>query len=126
MGLDVGTKQIGVALGDDAVRVAQPLKTVDADAPEALQAYIHDHEVTDIVVGRPRNQAGSTTNQTTLVEQFVAAELPSELPVHWQDESMTSVIAEERLAARGKPYQKQDIDAEAATIILQDFLETIA
>lgn len=128
LGLDVGTKRIGVAIGDSIARIAQPIATVAVDGNEAnaLAVYCHDFDVTDIVVGRPRNQSGDTTNQTALVESFIAVSFgDSSYPVHWQDESVTSVMAEERLEARKKPYTKADIDAEAAAIILQDYLETV-
>ncbi len=125
LGLDVGTKRIGVATADSIGRIAQPLATVNAAEPQALQQYLHDLEVTDLVVGRPRNQAGDTTEQTQSVERFVATLPRSGYNLHWQDESVTSVIAEDRLKARKKPYTKADIDAEAATIILQDFLESL-
>jgi putative Holliday junction resolvase len=128
LGLDVGTKRIGVAVGDSIARIAQPLATVHVGENEAgqIHTYINDLEVTDIVIGRPRNQSGDTTEQTELVEQFVVSALkPADCEIHWQDESVTSIIAEERLKARGKPYSKHDIDAEAAAIILQDYLETV-
>jgi len=126
LGLDVGTKRIGVALADSVARVAQPLPTMQAAEPQVLQKYLHDYEITDVIVGRPRNQSGDVTAQTELVERFVAQQLgDSGVPIHWQDESMTSVMAEERLKASKKTYSKEDIDAEAAVIILQDFLETL-
>lgn len=128
LGLDVGTKRIGVAVGDSIARIAQPLATINVGENEAgqIQTYCKDLEVNDVVIGRPRNQAGDTTDQTRLVEQFVVSALAQgDYQVHWQDESVTSVIAEERLKARKKPFSKQDIDAEAAAIILQDFLETV-
>jgi putative holliday junction resolvase len=45
------------------------------------------------------------------------------LPIFWQEESLTSVLAEDRLKNSKKDYQKHEIDAEAASIILQDYLE---
>lgn len=128
LGLDVGTKRIGVAVGDSIGRIAQPVTTlvVNTRTAGAIQTYVKDLGVTDIVVGRPRNQSGHVTAQTDLVEAFVAEAFGPQHPgVHWQDESVTSVMAEERLKARKKPYTKADIDAEAAVIILQDFLETL-
>jgi len=128
LGLDVGTKRIGVAVGDSIARIAQPVTTLEASerTADALHKYLQDLDVTDIVVGRPRNQSGDTTAQTDVVQAFVAEMFGPQHPtVHWQDESVTSVIAEERLKARKKPYSKAEIDAEAAAIILQDYLETL-
>ena len=128
LGLDIGGQRIGVASGDSVARLArtQPTIMVDGQEADTLQRLAADLGVTDIVVGRPRNQAGEQTSQTQSVEETVAQLVqPLGLPIHWQDESVTSVIAEQRLAARKKPYTKADIDAEAAAIILQDYLETL-
>lgn len=127
LGLDVGAKRIGLATADSILRIAQPLATIEVGKNEAgqLQSYLKDLQVTDVVIGRPRNQAGDTTAQTVAVQNFIASVLTQEnaYRLHWQDESVTSVIAEERLKSRKKPYTKHDIDAEAAAIILQDYLE---
>lgn len=124
--LDVGERRIGLAVGDQSLRMAWPHATLTVDGTEqqALTAIIQDQAITGLVVGRPRNQKGEATPQTAKVEQFVQKALkPLGLPMHWQDESVTSVAAEQRLQAQNKPYTKADIDAEAAAIILQDFLE---
>ena len=71
----------------------------------------------------PRNQSGEPTKQTAYVEEFVKtiAELDIDAEIVYQDESLTSVQAEARLGTRIK--NKGEIDAEAASIILQDYLE---
>lgn len=128
LGLDIGAKRVGVAVGDSIARIAQPVTTLDASTNIAgqLKSQLDELGVTDIVIGRPRNQSGGTTAQTQAVEEFVATVLKGvSRRLHWQDESVTSITAEERLKARKKPYTKADIDAEAATIILQDFLEAL-
>ena len=81
------------------------------------------HEIDVIVVGYPRNQSGEPTKQTAYVEEFVKtiAELDIDAEIVYQDESLTSVQAEARLGTRIK--NKGEIDAEAASIILQDYLE---
>ena len=77
------------------------------------------------MVGLPRGLDGQRTAQTEEVEAF-ARGLGERfgLPVHMQDEAVTSKQAEAELEARGKPYGKGDIDALAATYILQDWLAT--
>lgn len=128
LGLDVGERRVGVAVGDGQLRTAWPHSTliVDAKLADNLKSLLQELQPTDIVVGRPRNQRGEPTEQTQLVEDFVRRVLsPINLPLHWQDESVTSVVAEQRLRELGKPYKKEDIDAQAAAIILQDFLEAL-
>lgn len=127
LGLDVGERRIGVALADSIGRIAMPLTTLQVDGTEVvrLQALLLEHDITDLVIGLPRNQSGQETAQSKAVRQVVKRRLEAfDLPIIFQDESVTSVMAEERLKARKKPYDKAAIDAEAAAIILQDYLET--
>lgn len=124
IGLDIGTVRIGVAVGDTAVRIASPLQTVQVDGTEIQQlAEIAKQQGVDtFVVGYPRNQSGEATAQTEAVEA-VAKQLESIATIVFQDESLTSVIAVQRLQAKGGTYSKNDVDAEAASILLQDYLE---
>lgn len=128
MGLDIGTKRIGLAYGDSVSQIAMPITTVITEGcePGLIKELAREYGVTDFVVGRPRNQQGNETAQTKIVKDYADEFLQGlRMPLHWQDESLTSVIAEERLKARGKPYAKDQIDSEAATIILQDFLDNL-
>lgn len=123
--LDVGEKRIGVAVADAGIRIAVPFVTVEVDGSEiATIAEIVLKENADIiVVGYPRNQQGEATAQTKYVETFAARLEDLDKKIAFQDESLTSVIAEQRLIAHKRPYTKGDIDAQAAAIILQDYLE---
>lgn len=122
--LDVGERRIGVALADTSVRIAIPYDTVDVDGGEvkAIAELVIREGAQKLVLGYPRNQQGEATAQSTFVENF-AEQLKDIAEVAYQDESLTSVTAEQRLVSRGKPYVKGDIDKEAAAIILQDYLE---
>ena len=123
--LDVGEKRIGVAIADTAVRIAIPFLTIDVDGNEKKSiADLINRESTDIlVIGYPRNQSGEATAQTQYVKDFADKIADIAPKIVFQDESLTSVIAEQRLISYKKPYAKGDIDAQAATIILQDYLE---
>ena len=126
LALDVGEKRIGVALASNDVRIAVPFETIGVDEGkefERIRYLIGYHDVDMLIVGYPRNQSGGQTAQTAYVEAFV--EQLGSLPCQqiYQDESLTSVRAEEILKARKKPYQKGDIDELAASLILQDYLE---
>lgn len=128
LGLDVGERRIGVAVGDSIGRLASPLEHIDVDGLELvrLQRFMLQHDVAGFVVGLPRNMSGEETAQTQAVKDFAIRRLGGfELPLHYQDESLTSVRAEQELQQRRKPYGKGDIDSLAATYILQDYLETI-
>jgi len=123
--LDVGEKRIGVAVADDSVRIAVPYSTIEVDGTEiaAIAQLVIDQGAETLVVGYPRNQQGEATAQTNYVEKFAEQLKDFDVKIVFQDESLTSVIAEQRLIAQKKPYSKGDIDAQAASIILQDYLE---
>jgi putative Holliday junction resolvase len=125
IGLDVGEKRIGVAVADLGVRIAVPFTTIEVDGSEieAINEIIVKENADTLVVGYPRNQLGEATTQTDYVEKFAKLLENSVATIVFQDESLTSVIAEQRLTAHKKPYSKGDIDAQAASIILQDYLE---
>ena len=127
IGLDVGEKRIGVARADSGTRIAVPLGFVKVDGTEWEQiARIARINSTNLfVLGLPRSNEGKETAQSLYVRNF-ARNLAQKIPdarVKFQDESLTSVVAEERLKSRRKKYEKGEIDAEAASIILQDFIE---
>lgn len=125
--LDVGTKRIGVAKADSKVRIAIPYSAVEVDGSEfqKIASLARAWDIDSFVIGLPRNSQGQETEQSRYVRQF-ARDLKKIIPgakICFQDESLTSVEAEKRLKGRKKGYKKGDIDSEAATIILQDFLE---
>ncbi len=127
LALDVGEKRIGVATATDSIRIAIPLTTLLVDGSEMQQiAKIVAQEKTDtIVVGYPRNQSGEATAQTVYVEAFASQLEGLTESMYFQDESLTSVLAEDQLKGDKRPYTKADIDMRAATLILQDYLEAL-
>lgn len=123
--LDVGEKRIGVAVGDSGIRIAVPFETIEVDGGELarIARVAADERAQAIIIGYPRNQSGEATAQTAYVEKFAEQLRELNIEIIFQDESLTSVIAEQRLKQHGKPYTKGDIDAQAAAIILQDYME---
>ncbi len=129
MALDVGERRIGVALASSVARLPAPLLTLDRQAVGDVFGRIRElaqkENVSTIVVGLPRNLQSAETEQTARSRQFAAQLQKSmSIPVVMQDEAGTSVEAEAVLKRRGKPYTQGDIDAEAACLILRDFLQT--
>ena len=124
--LDIGERRIGVAVADSAVKISVPYDTIDVDGTEVNQivGILQKESAIKLIIGYPRNQSGEPTAQTQFVVDFVAS-LPVSVAgmVAYQDESLTSVHAEQQLKANGRPYAKGDIDKVAASIILQDYLE---
>lgn len=123
--LDVGEKRIGVAIADGIVSIAIPYDTIEVDGTEIDQilSLIEQESAAQVIVGYPRNQSGEATAQTKYVEAFADRLTAAGADVIYQDESLTSVHAEDRLKIQKKPYTKGDIDMSAASIILQDYLE---
>jgi len=125
IGLDVGEKRIGLSVADTGVRIAVPFTTVEVDGNEikAIAEIVIKEHAEVIVVGYPRNQQGEATAQTNFVEKFTEKLEYLDKKIVFQDESLTSVLAEEQLKSHNRPYSKGDIDAQAAAIILQDYVE---
>jgi putative Holliday junction resolvase len=143
LGIDLGERRIGVALADAGPLSVRPLTTlprrgdVAADAA-ALRALIDQHRVTELVVGLPFEAAGQEGTQAGLTRTWVDAVAPllgRDVRIGFQDERLTSHLAEERLGpmprgrSGGPPTRHQReqyrarVDREAAAIILHDALE---
>jgi len=130
MGLDVGTKTVGVAVSDPLGLTAQGITTVrrknrKADL-SALTTLIAEHEVTRLVVGLPLNMDGSEGPRAEACRKFgdlVAAE--ANLPVEYWDERLTTVAAERALleADLSRERRREVIDQVAASLILQGWLD---
>lgn len=129
LGLDVGNVRIGVALARSDVRIASPLKTLPnrPEIYEDVAALVREQGATAVVVGWPRGLEGQTTDQTKIVEAFVEhLRQTVGVPVYLQDEALTSRKAEAELQHRKKPFTKEEVDALAATYILEDYLTVVA
>lgn len=127
IGLDVGTVRIGVARADTATKIAIPDGYINVNGQEVseIQRRLRFYNSSVLVIGMPRSNDGIQTAQSEYVKKFamqVAAIIPG-IKIYFQDESLTSVEAEKRLRSRKPNFQKGEIDAEAASIILQDFIE---
>jgi putative Holliday junction resolvase len=125
LALDVGGRRVGVAVANVVARLARPVTALENDETfiTELEKQINEHDVALLVVGLPRGLDGQHTEQTAVVEIFVETlKEHIELPIYWQDEAVTSVKAEAELDQRRGTYGKGDIDALAATYILEDFL----
>jgi putative Holliday junction resolvase len=132
MGLDLGTKTIGVAVSDGLRQVATPLRTVArkkfTEDAGALVAIAQDRGIAGIVIGLPRNMDGSEGPRCQSTRAFVrnlAGLLP--LPVAFWDERLSTVAAERALleADTSRRKRAEVIDHVAASIILQGALDRL-
>ena len=132
LGLDVGSKTIGVALTDEAEIAAHPLTVLarvghSGDAT-AVAALCNEHAVTDVVVGMPYELSGRVGHRAKRVQEFTTilrAQLPPALNLHEQDERFTTAQAERILieADVSRAKRKGVIDQQAACLILQGWLD---
>lgn len=136
VGLDVGERRIGVAISDATCTLARPAgvlrpaglerDAVALAAAEVARLAAEDDGVGTLVVGLPKRLDGSPSDMTARVEAFAAAlHEHTRLPVILQDERLSSREAESRLALREKNWRvrKEKLDAAAAAVILQDYLD---
>ena len=135
LGIDVGNKRIGLAISDPSGTLARPLITihvsgrqdaVDRVAHEVSRLAGEDDGLATIVVGVPRRLDGSPTDQTRYVEAFIEAlGACIAVPIAREDERLTSREAESRLAEHERDWRlrKLKLDAAAAALILQDYLD---
>ena len=126
LALDLGTKRTGVAVGDDETGSAMPLAVVDtpdeATLLAAITKQVDEHAPDAIIVGLPLNMDGSEGKpalETRALAERIAAH--TTLPVHVQDERLTSDAARRKMAETGPVRGRRD-DAIAASIILEEYL----
>ena len=128
LGFDYGTKRIGVAVGQDITRTVAPLTTLHSqnNKPDwdAIGKLITEWQPDRLVVGLPLHLDGSSQALTERVQRF-GNQLKGRynLPVEMMDERLTSHEAETELATRRGKTAKADIDALAAALILQSWLD---
>jgi putative Holliday junction resolvase len=129
LAFDFGERRIGVAVGETAVAIANPLGAIDAVANDVrlreIAKLVDEWKPTGFVVGRPRHADGSAHEVARLAEKF-ARRLAArhQLPVAFVDETLSSAEAESRLrGARTRGARAGDVDALAAAVILQAYLD---
>lgn len=135
MGLDVGSKTVGIAVSDLLGWTAQGIEIIHIDEAKGIFGYdrvaelVEQYEVGSFVVGLPKNMNNTIGERAEaamnygrhLEEQF-------HLPVHYQDERLSTVAAERMLVEQAdvsRAKRKKVIDKLAAVVILQNYLDTI-
>lgn len=130
LSLDHGTKRIGVAVSDELKLIAQPLEFILTEPFEdflvRLKQIITDKEVELVLIGMPRNMDGTYGSAAQKVQEFIAALKPQiSVPVRTLDERLTSAQAN-RVLLQGnvrRADRKQKVDAMAAALLLQGYLD---
>jgi putative Holliday junction resolvase len=134
LAIDVGQRRVGLAISDASGTLARPLRTLTVDSGDAVEQVAHeiarlaneDDSLTQILVGLPVRLDGSPNEQTARVSAFVdALRTRTAIPIELADERLTSREAESRLAVTERDWRKRkkSLDAAAAAIFLQDYLD---
>ncbi len=123
LALDIGSKRIGVARANSVARLPEPLQVIpnDPDFRSQLDSIIAEYGADEIIVGLPRSLDGNETDQSQYTRAFVSDNFKN-LPVKFQDETLSSVEAEKRMKIYGLQNRPDMLDAVAACIILEDYM----
>lgn len=131
LSIDLGDKRTGIAVGDDESGLISPVDVITQPRGEPLLAAllksIEEHAPKAIVIGLPLNMDGSEGPASKSIRAFAAQlQQRTPLPVHFQDERLTSYAADQHMAQSGRTHkQKKSLrDALAAAEILKDFFES--
>lgn len=127
MGLDVGSKRIGIAVSDELGLTAQPLKTINSGDMNRIAEFIKEYDIKELVVGLPLNMDGSEGAKVKEVMIFVEAlKKDVSIPVKMWDERLTTAQVEKELirADVSRMRRKKSIDMLAAQLILQSYLDS--
>lgn len=129
LGLDIGSKRIGVAVSDEMGMIASPVKTIDAqtDVAAELRLLVATYNAARLIVGLPVGMSGREGPQANDVRK-VADKLGRDLGIEivYSDERLSSAVANQALIGQGKrrDKRKQHIDSMAAAVILQGYLDS--
>lgn len=128
LGLDIGERRIGIAVSDELGTIASPVGMIQrtGDVASELRALISQYNAVRLVAGLPVGLNGREGPQAATVRQYtdaLAAEI--DVPLEYWDERLSTTVAERSLIAGGtrRNKRKHKIDAVAAAVILQGYLE---
>ena len=130
LGVDYGDSRIGLAISDLNKIIASPFKTIKNEGihqlKEEFKNIIIDNEIEDIVLGLPISLSGKETKQTVKVRVFFKFLEDFNVPVHMQDERLSSLSAKKSLIEQKVKtgHNKHLIDSTAAAIFLQQFIDS--
>ena len=130
LALDHGTKRIGVAVSDETKTIAQPLEYIPAEPfggfLERLKKILAEKEISLILIGMPRNMDGSYGPATRKVETFIGVlKTAITVPIKTWDERLTSTMTNRTMVQGNvrRDKRKEKVDAMAAAILLQSYLD---
>jgi putative Holliday junction resolvase len=134
MGLDYGSKTVGVAISDELMITAQPVMTIERKSENKLrktlakiEELIDEYKVSFVVLGYPKNMDNSEGERVVATKEFAEhLERRTGLEVILQDERLTTIESERILMEAGvrREHRKEYVDKMAAAVILQSYLDS--
>tara|TARA_Y100000591_G_scaffold277138_1_gene254709 strand:- start:224 stop:637 length:414 start_codon:yes stop_codon:yes gene_type:complete len=131
LGIDLGSKRIGIALSDNSNIIASPFKTLifnnQKDLLSQLGKLINEFDIKTIVLGLPLSMNGADSLQTKKIRDFKSSLSIFNIPIIYEDERLSSVSAKKSMVIQNikTGHNKSEIDMRAAAIILQQHLDKI-
>ena len=129
LGIDFGTKRVGLALSDRSNIIASPYRTLyyvsEKDLIAQLETVVSENDIEILVLGLPMNMKGEDTVQTKKARNFKEILSTLQIPIVFEDERLSSVSAINSLILQNVKtgHNKPEIDKTAAAIILQQYLD---
>lgn len=129
LGIDFGTKRVGLAISDRSNIIASPYRTLnyvsEKDLITQLETVVSENDIEILVLGLPINMKGEDTVQTKKVRNFKEILSTLQIPIVFEDERLSSVSAINSLILQNVKtgHNKPEIDKTAAAIILQQYLD---
>lgn len=129
LGIDYGTKRVGIAVSDDEGRMAFPRETIANDAHlfEYIEKLCAEEEIGAVILGESRDFSDSENPMMEQVHQFrTTLEQRTGLPVEYELEALTTQQARripEKQEKTRKPHTRENVDASAAALILQSYID---
>ena len=131
LGIDLGSRRVGIALSDNSNIIASPFKTLvynnQKDLVNQLGELIDEFNIKTIVLGLPLSMNGIDSPQTKKIRDFKSSLLTFNIPIIYEDERLSSVSAKKSMVIQNikTGHNKSEIDMRAAAIILQQYLDKI-
>lgn len=130
LGIDYGTKRVGLAITDDLQIIASPLETIETSKIiDHLEKLLSKEPIEAIVLGEPKYLDGNISDTTKKVYKFkteIEKKFPN-IPIHLEDEMFTSKMAAESMIASGvkkkKRQDKGNLDKVSAALILKSYMD---
>ncbi|MDI6891846.1 MAG: Holliday junction resolvase RuvX [Actinomycetota bacterium] len=132
MGLDIGTKRIGVAISDPLYHTARALTVIERGKFDSeiqkLREIVAEYQIDEIIVGLPLKLNGTVGSQAKAVKEYIdklGSTLP--IPIRGWDERLTTLVAEKVLLSLDvkRAKRKRIVDKVAASVILQSYLDNL-